>query len=142
MQELRDELESAQQEVENLKESRERQREMVQAIVNQRDMYRTLLAQATPLPGDSSFSPVRSGRRGTGGEGEDMTDSPGGVGGAEMAEVKKELEDVKEQFAAYKKEKSTNDSMLQEQLDKLREECSEVKISNAKLVSKVTYCRE
>lgn len=137
MQELRDELESAQREVENLKESRERQREMVQAIVNQRDMYRTLLAQATPLPGDSSFSPTRSGRRDTRGEGEDMTDSPGGAGGVEMAEVKKELEDVKEQFAAYKKEKSTNDSMLQQQLEKLREECSDLKISNAKLVSKV-----
>lgn len=128
-------MESAQLEVENLKESRERQREMVQAIVNQRDMYRTLLAQATPLPGDTSLSPSRGypGRRGADGEG---VGSPGGVGGAE-AEVKRELEEVKEQFTAYKKEKMTNDSMLQQQLEKLREECSELKIINAKLGSKV-----
>jgi nucleoprotein TPR len=131
-------LESAQREVENLKESRERQREMVQAIVNQRDMYRTLLAQATPLPGDTSLSPVRSGRRGAGGEGKDISYSPGCAEKAEeLVEVKKELEESQEQFAAYKKEKMTNDSMLQEQLDKLREECSELKIINAKLGSKV-----
>lgn len=129
-------MESAQKEVENLKESRERQREMVQAIVNQRDMYRTLLAQATPLPGDTSLSPSRS-RRGAGGEVKDVTNSPGGDWGGEAAEYKKELEEVKEQFAAYKKEKSTNDSMLQQQLDKIREEGSELRIVNAKLGSKV-----
>lgn len=131
LQELRDHLEAAQLEVENLKESRERQREMVQAVVNQRDMYRTLLAQTTPLPGDASPSRSHSGRRGT--EAEGPTDSPGRA----EAELGKELEEVKEQFAAYKKEKVTNDSMLQQQLDYLREESSELKITNAKLGSKV-----
>ena len=33
-----------------MREWRERQREMVEAILRQRDMYRTLLAQSTPLP--------------------------------------------------------------------------------------------
>ena len=33
-----------------LQEARERQKEMVKAIFNQRDMYQLLLAQATPLP--------------------------------------------------------------------------------------------
>ena len=37
-------------EVEDLRDGRERQKEMVEAIVQQRDMYRTLLAQSTPLP--------------------------------------------------------------------------------------------
>lgn len=40
--------------VEELREARERQKGMVEAIVSQRDMYRTLLAQATPLPAKSS----------------------------------------------------------------------------------------
>lgn len=53
-QELRTQLESALHEVEQLHEARERQREMVESIVKQRDMYRTLLAQATPLPPDKS----------------------------------------------------------------------------------------
>lgn len=40
-------------EVEDLRDGRERQKEMVEAIVQQRDMYRTLLAQSTPLPQES-----------------------------------------------------------------------------------------
>ena len=40
-------------EMDDLRERRERQKEMVEAIVKQRDMYRTLLAQATPLPQES-----------------------------------------------------------------------------------------
>ena len=41
-----------------LREARERQKEMVKAIVNQRDMYQRLLAQATPLPtaGDEVYA--------------------------------------------------------------------------------------
>ena len=54
IQDLRGQLESALGEVEDLREARERQKEMVEAIVKQRDMYRTLLAQATPLPLESS----------------------------------------------------------------------------------------
>ena len=39
--------------MDDLRERRERQKEMVEAIVKKRDMYRTLLAQATPLPQES-----------------------------------------------------------------------------------------
>ena len=47
-----------------LKESRERQKEMVESIVKQRDMYRILLAQSTPLPDDhTDTSQVRGGER-------------------------------------------------------------------------------
>ena len=52
-QELRGQLDSALTEVEELRDARERQKEMVEAIVKQRDMYRTLLAQSTPLPTES-----------------------------------------------------------------------------------------
>ena len=120
---------------------------MVQAIVNQRDMYRTLLAQATPLPGDKSFSPagrsLSASRRGVGGEDVDAGGVPQSQGevagvGREAEEVRKELEELREQFEAYKKEKLKNDSMLQEQLDKMRDESSEIKIHNVKLGSKVS----
>ena len=53
LQDLRLQLQVALGEVEDLREGRERQKEMVEAIVQQRDMYRTLLAQATPLPQES-----------------------------------------------------------------------------------------
>ena len=52
-QELRGQLDSALKEVEEMRDARERQKEMVEAIVKQRDMYRTLLAQSTPLPMES-----------------------------------------------------------------------------------------
>ena len=46
-------MDTALREMDDLRERRERQKEMVEAIVKQRDMYRTLLAQATPLPQES-----------------------------------------------------------------------------------------
>lgn len=117
---------------------------MVQAIINQRDMYRTLLAQATPLPGDSPAGrSLSAGRRGIGGEEVDTVSvfqSPreAAVVGHEAEEARKELEELREQFEAYKKEKLKNDCMLQEQLDKMRDESSEIKIHNVKLGSKVS----
>ena len=51
-------LQTALQEVEDLRDGRERQKEMVSAVVKQRDMYRTLLAQSTPLPLESGQTPV------------------------------------------------------------------------------------
>ena len=135
------ELQSALQEVERLKDFREKQKDMVQAIVNQRDMYRTLLAQATPLPGDASLSVCEGNvTRGASGGRQRGEGQSGGSEGEE--EMRRELEELKEQFEAYKKEKLKNDSMLQEQLDKMRDESSEIKIHNAKLGSKVHRPRE
>ncbi len=120
-----------------MKESTERQKEMVHAIINQRDMYRTLLAQATPLPGTSPQQPRPRGHsRGRGSVVEEVDAAEDASEGE--SESKKELAEVKEQFGAYRKEKEKNDSMLQQQLEKLREESSEIKIQNAKLGSKVS----
>ena len=47
---LKEQLKEAMDKLGRLRETRERQKEMVKAIVNQRDMYQRLLAQATPLP--------------------------------------------------------------------------------------------
>ena len=55
---LKEQLKEAMDELGRLREARERQKEMVKAIVNQRDMYQRLLAQATPLPtaGDEVYA--------------------------------------------------------------------------------------
>ena len=53
-QQLQQQLDTAMEELLLLKEGRERQKEQVEAIVQQRDMYRLLLAQSTPLPADTS----------------------------------------------------------------------------------------
>lgn len=150
---MRSQLAAALQEVEKVNEQREKQKEMVQSVVNQRDMYRTLLAQATPLPGEQSLSPSRtrgpgaaslpgrSGQGPRGAEGLDASLTSEGEGmSVEVEEARKELRELREQFEAYKKEKLKNDSMLQEQLDKMREESSEIKIHNVKIGSKVRTC--
>ena len=93
---------------------------MVKSIVQQRDMYRTLLAQATPLPMDSMRE-------------DSQTDGPG-----QERELTSELKEIKEQFEAYRKEKVTNDKMLLGQVEEMRDQCSELRLENAKLISKVT----
>ena len=123
----------------------EKQKDLALAITNQRDMYRTLLAQATPLPPDTSMS-FSEGRRQSSGrvrvgasesESLDFGEAAEKDSAAASEEAKKALEETKEQFEAYRKEKMKNDAILQEQMDKLREECSEVKIERARLASKV-----
>lgn len=149
LQELRDQLQLYEEEVSMLKDSMEKQKELTRSIINQRDMYRTLLAQATPLPADisASFSESRKRQSFAGMGGSDNVDfDPEGVdkdsvesARAETAEAKKALEEIKEQFEAYKREKGRNDTIIQVQMDKLRDESSEVKIDRAKLVAKVSF---
>lgn len=47
------------------------------------------------------------------------------------------LREVKEQFEAYRKEKAENDSILNKQLEEMREQTSHLRLENAKLASKV-----
>ena len=123
-------------EIDELHKARDRQKEMVQAIVNQRDMYRTLLAQNTPLPGDSPSS--RGPRRSSGGLETDSVSGAGGGGEGEgEGEAAKKLKETKEQFEAYRKEKAENDKILQQQLEEMREQTSTMRLDNAKLSSKV-----
>lgn len=135
---MRSQLDASLQEIEELHKARDRQKEMVQAIINQRDMYRTLLAQSTPLPGDS---PMKT-RRSSAGLGMHVeTDSVGGDGGSERGvegETSKQLRELKEQFEAYRKEKAENDKILHQQLDEMREQTSTMRLTNANLSSKVS----
>lgn len=126
-------MDASLREIEELHKARDRQKEMVQAIVNQRDMYRTLLAQNTPLPGDS---PSRAPRRSSTGLSMHVeTDSAG------ESETAKQLKEMKEQFDAYRKEKAENDKILHQQLEEMREQTSTMRLDNAKLSSKVYFSR-
>lgn len=143
IQELRSQLDASLREIDELHKARDRQKEMVQAIVNQRDMYRTLLAQNTPLPGDSPSS--RDPRRSSGGlsmlvETDSASGAGGGGEGETEGEAAKKLVEMKEQFEAYRKEKAENDKILQQQLEEMREQTSTMRLDNAKLSSKVGVC--
>jgi nucleoprotein TPR len=140
VQELRSQLDASLREIDELHKARDRQKEMVQAIVNQRDMYRTLLAQNTPLPGDSPSS--RGPRRSSGGlsmlvETDSVSGAGGGGEGETEGEAAKKLKEMKEQFDAYRKEKAENNRILHQQLEEMREQTSSMRLDNAKLSSKV-----
>lgn len=47
------------------------------------------------------------------------------------------LQELREQFEAYRREKGENDALMGRQLDELREQASALRLDNAKLASKV-----
>ena len=140
IQELQGQLHSAMREVDDLREARERQKEMVSAVVKQRDMYRTLLAQSTPLPGDIVTPPrskVASAATREGEESVAMVTTPAQVVDMETAQALKEL---KEQFATYRREKGENESITGEQMERFRQEASALRMDNVKIAAKVCEC--
>ena len=56
----------------------------------------------------------------------------------ELAETKKSLQDIQEQFSSYRKERKENDSILRKQVDEFRDQASTLRLDNTKLVSKVS----
>ena len=48
------------------------------------------------------------------------------------------LQELREQFEAYRREKGENDAILGRQMDEMREQASTLRLDNAKLASKVT----
>ncbi|KAG1684902.1 hypothetical protein DVH05_010168 [Phytophthora capsici] len=114
-------LSMARKEIEELRTEREQEREMITAIVKQRDMYRVLLAQSDTkfLEGDTtstqdSSAPVHrpQNRRGS----------------IDIIENRK-LREIQLEFEDYKKEKQANLKMLQEALDQERTKNSESRLA-------------
>ena len=48
------------------------------------------------------------------------------------------LQELREQFEAYRREKGENDALMSRQLEEMREQASTLRLDNAKLASKVT----
>merc|ERR1712240_743093 len=101
--ELRQELDTALRQVEELRAARERQQLMVENIIQQRDMYKSM----------------------TSGGGQAAVTSPATLKTSDAvkeARLVKELEEIKKDFAEYKVEKATNFKMLNDQLEKMRDD--------------------
>ncbi|KAE8995903.1 hypothetical protein PF011_g16125 [Phytophthora fragariae] len=126
-------LSMARKEIQELRTEREQEREMITAIVKQRDMYRVLLAQsdtkfveggpATP----ESVTPVERphNRRGS----------------LDIIESRK-LRELQMEFGDYKKEKQANQKMLQESLDQERAKSSESRLSEMQAQVEATCNKE
>ncbi|KAF7690039.1 hypothetical protein HF521_011843 [Silurus meridionalis] len=147
--ELQNSLEKAQLELEQLREQRTHQMQLVESIVRQRDMYRVLLAQATgvnfPQQGASSdeFSLTSTPRRSPAAT--PTTGTPTGLVTAaiqdstETVEAKAALKQLQEVFGAFKKEKAEREKDLTEHCEKLQEQVSERRSQNATVSTQLEF---
>lgn len=135
---IKQRLAIATKEIEELRAEREEEREMITAIVKQRDTYRVLLAQADQkyVDGSASSSNERRSEDVRGGDGQF---SPRGV--RDGAENRK-LRELQYEFADYKKEKQANTKLLQDSLDQIRAECSQLKIAQMQAQVEATHNKD
>lgn len=115
--EVRQELDTALRQVEELRTARERQQLMVENIIQQKEMYKSMVG------GQTTVTPTK------GGEGDKI-------------KIQKELDEVKKDFTEYKEEKAVNDKMVAETVDKLREDLHGARLKVAKLGSQEEYSSE
>ncbi|KAK0150428.1 Nucleoprotein TPR [Merluccius polli] len=146
--ELAQSLETAQAELEALKEQRTQHMQLTESIVRQRDMYRVLLAQATgvsfpqqgAVPDDSHLtstprrSPATTPTAATPTALVSMVTES-----TEAVEAKAAMRQLQELFSAYKKERVENDKVLTQQTDKLQEQLSDLRSQNAKVSTQLEF---
>ncbi|CAH1255215.1 TPR [Branchiostoma lanceolatum] len=142
--ELERQLEMSLQDVEALREARDKQQTMVESLVQQRDMYRVLLAQQTAAPSPMALTPGVRQVTSTPMPGAAEPRTPGiqGVLLEDETQTQAALKQLKSEYDTYRKEKAENDRMLQEQLEKLRTEVSDFRTKNARLSSQLEFSVE
>ncbi|XP_064604367.1 nucleoprotein TPR-like [Liolophura sinensis] len=142
--ELQEQLDGCISELEELRNARNRQMEMAESIIRQRDMYRVLLGQTGQLPAKIAAgitSPGAVPATSNNGSGPGKVLSPE-VDTRQMEEMKTALIELKSEYDTYRREKAENDKILNEQLDIHRSEASSLRVQNAKLVSQLDFATE
>uniref|UniRef100_A0AAQ5Z011 Nucleoprotein TPR n=1 Tax=Amphiprion ocellaris TaxID=80972 RepID=A0AAQ5Z011_AMPOC len=143
------ELESSvgklQNELEQLKEQRNQQKQLADSSARQRDMYKALLTQSTGFslfscasagPDSSSHpAPVRPSVPAT----RSTPQRAAAAESAQTAQTKAALKQINDAFTLYKKEKAENDRMLNETNDRLQRQLTELRSSQAKLTSQLDF---
>ncbi|XP_051854727.1 nucleoprotein TPR isoform X2 [Antechinus flavipes] len=144
--ELQLQLESALTELEQLRESRHHQMQLVDSIVRQRDMYRILLSQTTgvviPLQASSleEISLMSTPKHSSGVSQTISTPAPvSTVESTEAIEAKAALKQLQEIFENYKKEKVENDKIQNEQVEKLQEQVTDLRSQNTKISTQLDF---
>ncbi|XP_018609647.2 translocated promoter region b, nuclear basket protein isoform X2 [Scleropages formosus] len=144
--ELEQTLHKAQHEVEQLREQRNHQMQLVESIVKQRDMYRILLAQTTGVsfpahggtPEELSFTSTP--RRSPAVTPTMATPLQAAIAeSAEATEAKAALKQLQEAFNTYKKERVESDKIISSQNEKLQEQVSELRSQNAKISTQLEF---
>ncbi|XP_068096253.1 nucleoprotein TPR [Hyperolius riggenbachi] len=142
--ELKKALENAHSELEQLRENRQHQLHVLESTLRQRDMYRILLAQTTgvTLPATEEVSMTSTPRKSPGLSQLMSSPTPAAVlvsDSTEAAEAKAALKQLQEVFENYRKEKSENDRILNEQNEKLQEQVTELRSQSAKISTQLEF---
>ncbi|XP_023388958.1 nucleoprotein TPR [Pteropus vampyrus] len=143
--ELQLKLESALTELEQLRESRQHQMQLVDSIVRQRDMYRILLSQTTgvviPLQasGLEDISLMSTPKRSSTSQTVSTPAPVPIIESAEAIEAKAALKQLQEIFENYKKEKADNEKIQNEQLEKLQEQVTDLRSQNTKISTQLDF---
>uniref|UniRef100_A0A672P2V8 Nucleoprotein TPR n=1 Tax=Sinocyclocheilus grahami TaxID=75366 RepID=A0A672P2V8_SINGR len=140
--ELEQSLEKVQKELEQIKEQLNHQKQLADSATRQRDMYRILLQTAgVELPpqgseaGSQSTTSSRPGPMAT-------RSTPLRAAAAESVQAtqaKAALKQLNDAFTTYKKEKAENDKLLNEQIERLRGQMSDLLSQKAKLSSQLEF---
>ncbi|XP_021362247.1 nucleoprotein TPR-like isoform X2 [Mizuhopecten yessoensis] len=137
--ELKEQLQIANSEIQELKSSRDKQVRMVESIVRQRDLFKVLSQSGMALSqsmtdGDVSMTtPVKKSPVG-------MKQSPSSD--KALQDMKTALTQLQEDFNNYKKEKKENEKIMDEEMEKYRNGLSSMTVQNAKMSSQVDYSAE
>uniref|UniRef100_A0A673GXI1 Nucleoprotein TPR n=1 Tax=Sinocyclocheilus rhinocerous TaxID=307959 RepID=A0A673GXI1_9TELE len=136
--ELEQSLEKVQKELEQIKEQLNHQKQLADSATRQRDMYRILLQTAgveLPPQGENLPFRVRPGPMAT-------RATPLRAAAAESVQAtqaKAALKQLNDAFTTYKKEKAENDKLLNEQIERLRGQVSDLLSQKAKLSSQLEF---
>uniref|UniRef100_A0A8C1ZSX1 Nucleoprotein TPR n=1 Tax=Cyprinus carpio TaxID=7962 RepID=A0A8C1ZSX1_CYPCA len=140
--ELEQSLEKVQKELEQIKEQLNHQKQLADSATRQRDMYRILLQTAgveLPPQGSDTGSQTTTASR----PGPVATRStPLRAAAAESVQAtqaKAALKQLNDAFTTYKKEKAENDKLLNEQIERLHGQVSDLLSQKAKLSSQLEF---
>lgn len=138
---LKSKLESMREQHSDLLEQQERQAKMMNMLINQRDMYKSLYSQAMKGNGEDITNLDSSFRENVSESPKRETENPNEEKMRELVaaveNLRKEIKNEKEEHEIYKKEKVANEKILLEQLEKCRTDLNEMVCQNAKLTTKI-----
>lgn len=149
--EMQNKIEGLKNRVAELTEAQERQTKMVNGLIRQRDMFKKLyhdlmkgkrheisaILDASDMEKGDSFtmdiSPEKAAK---------PASADSSTFEIKYRETEKHLELLKEEYKTYKEEKMTNERMLFEQIDNMRQELSKLTAANSKCASTSEYNNE
>nr|XP_049706582.1 nucleoprotein TPR isoform X2 [Helicoverpa armigera] len=148
--EMQNKIESLKNRVVELTEAQERQTKMVNGLIRQRDMFKKLYhdhmkGKRHELSASEISELEKSGIYSMESTPENETKHPNvEVSSFEIKyrETEKQLEMLKEEYKTYKEEKVTNERMLFEQIDNMRQEIGKLTATNSKCASTSEYNNE